>query len=898
MPDNETAYETGTETLGAGGTISGGSASFAWTTGDSLKRSLGVSGIAAILSITENSTDTYGFGESGTETITTGGEDMPGTVGFAWNQMGTDAYNLNQSNSGTLTGGGIQVSTSYNRTLSDTTSSSWGDTGADFLGGEDVLTGETDAYTWNQLTSDSMSVIETGVTSSPSSSTSEQLSGVRGQFGQTSDNGYDSLTTTTVAPGDVLLYVASESDNFSISQAWADSPRVIYSSDDTAGDEGSATAIGSDAYDIAEVGWRNSGDTTQSSDSYALDDYYYLSTTGFEDNTGSIEADGTNQGLENYTLNADGTNSLSGSGVSQSTLDFDELYTATTTESLSWGASLLDFYGTWVPYMNENSDTAYNCWTETGNSTVGDGYSSAYEFQIDQDTATVADYGTDNGGGEGGGTWDQYVSSGMSPLTDTYLDNNISGETATWSGGSVGYTSTFDGNELGLEFATDPYASCCPSIADAPAGPPSNDVGGALSGPLDPGDFGIDVPGPPAYDALYATVSSDSERIVGFLLPSPEIGVTTSSQTATGVMGGATEGNDGVSRSAPPSPTSTLITLAAAGRNPTDITLPTAGTEAVDPPPGSHLEPGAVPYVEGELPMSLRPARWGPGAAQQAVASNSMVLRPGVNTVNYDPYGTLQQSRMAALEDSSGMGSAVAAGIIQGGANSINGAQDALVGTVNLIPLAINKIEGNHVPYIPSSDWARNKFSSESDWTHDKSKLVGGTGVLTAATAGLGAGAAGTGAAASQTGTIVVQAEARLAVAAAGTAVTPATAAAVGGLGVGAIGQTVQMSVRDPDGGEGITRSEHAKLRSTQGRPVGQAVNDVQRAGPRDVFVQPDDGRFVVRGPNGREHIIEPSGELVTSLNRPNSAHIGRLRDGAIVPATEEQFQTLKAFVQ
>ena len=198
--------------------------------------------------------------------------------------------------------------------------------------------------------------------------------------------------------------------------------------------------------------------------------------------------------------------------------------------------------------------------------------------------------------------------------------------------------------------------------------------------------------------------------------------------------------------------------------------------------------------------MSLRPALWGPGAAPQAVASNSVLFRPGVNTVNYDPYGTLQQSRMAALEDSSGMGTAVMAGVLQGGANSINGAQDGVVGTVNLIPLAINKLEGNHVPYLPSPDWSRNKFSSESDWTHDKSKLVGGTGVLTAATAGLGAGAAGTGAAASQTGTIVVQAEGRLAVAAAGMAVAPATAAAAAGMGVGAIGQTVQMSAGNAGG--------------------------------------------------------------------------------------------------
>ena len=123
-----------------------------------------------------------------------------------------------------------------------------------------------------------------------------------------------------------------------------------------------------------------------------------------------------------------------------------------------------------------------------------------------------------------------------------------------------------------------------------------------------------------------------------------------------------------------------------------------------------------------------------------------------------------------------------------------------MVGTVNLIPLAINKIEGNHVPYLPSSDWARNKFVVESDQQYKAGKLLGGTGVMTLATAGLGAAAGGSGAAASQAGTIVVQAEGGLAVAAAGTAVSPVTAAAVGGMGVGAIGQTVQMSVGNSGG--------------------------------------------------------------------------------------------------
>jgi hypothetical protein len=102
----------------------------------------------------------------------------------------------------------------------------------------------------------------------------------------------------------------------------------------------------------------------------------------------------------------------------------------------------------------------------------------------------------------------------------------------------------------------------------------------------------------------------------------------------------------------------------------------------------------------------------------------------------------------------------------------------------------------------------------------------------------------------------------------------------------------------DPGDDPGLTRSRHARLRFGQGRPVAEVVNDVQKAVRRDVFVQPDDGRFVVRGAKGREHVIEADGEHVTSLRRPDAAHQARLRDGTIRPATEDEFQKLKEFVQ
>lgn len=96
----------------------------------------------------------------------------------------------------------------------------------------------------------------------------------------------------------------------------------------------------------------------------------------------------------------------------------------------------------------------------------------------------------------------------------------------------------------------------------------------------------------------------------------------------------------------------------------------------------------------------------------------------------------------------------------------------------------------------------------------------------------------------------------------------------------------------------GIKRSEHARLRSGQGRPIGEVVNDVQRAGRQDVFVQPDDRRYVVRGTKGREHVLEATGEHVTSLRRPDAAHQARMRDGTIRLATDDEFDTLKSFLQ
>jgi hypothetical protein len=101
----------------------------------------------------------------------------------------------------------------------------------------------------------------------------------------------------------------------------------------------------------------------------------------------------------------------------------------------------------------------------------------------------------------------------------------------------------------------------------------------------------------------------------------------------------------------------------------------------------------------------------------------------------------------------------------------------------------------------------------------------------------------------------------------------------------------------NPNGG--IQPTDHSRLRSSQGRPIGQVVNDVQRAGSNDVFIQVDDGRYVVRGPNAREHVIEPNGEHVTSIQpRTDSAHRKRLAAGTIRLATPVEYARLRDFVR
>jgi hypothetical protein len=92
-------------------------------------------------------------------------------------------------------------------------------------------------------------------------------------------------------------------------------------------------------------------------------------------------------------------------------------------------------------------------------------------------------------------------------------------------------------------------------------------------------------------------------------------------------------------------------------------------------------------------------------------------------------------------------------------------------------------------------------------------------------------------------------------------------------------------------------RSDHSRERGEAGRPVQQAFNDAQLAKQSDVFCQTD-GRYVVRGKKGREHIFEPGGELVTSIERPHKAHLNKIRRGERQPITIEEMEIFRELFQ
>ncbi|QYM92797.1 VENN motif pre-toxin domain-containing protein [Dickeya zeae] len=90
-----------------------------------------------------------------------------------------------------------------------------------------------------------------------------------------------------------------------------------------------------------------------------------------------------------------------------------------------------------------------------------------------------------------------------------------------------------------------------------------------------------------------------------------------------------------------------------------------------------------------------------------------------------------------------------------------------------------------------------------------------------------------------------------------------------------------------------ITQVEHASIRNKEGRPVGSVINDVQKSRPADILVQ-DDGRWVILGSNGRVHLVEQNGEVVTSFENPNKNTAQRINSGRWHRATNDELSNFK----
>ena len=95
------------------------------------------------------------------------------------------------------------------------------------------------------------------------------------------------------------------------------------------------------------------------------------------------------------------------------------------------------------------------------------------------------------------------------------------------------------------------------------------------------------------------------------------------------------------------------------------------------------------------------------------------------------------------------------------------------------------------------------------------------------------------------------------------------------------------------DSEQNYRKSDHAEQRKSEGRPVATAFIDVQRATQSEIFLQLD-GRYIVRGLKGREHIFEATGELITSYHRSHNAHLSKMRDGDRQPVTVGQYMIFK----
>lgn len=93
-------------------------------------------------------------------------------------------------------------------------------------------------------------------------------------------------------------------------------------------------------------------------------------------------------------------------------------------------------------------------------------------------------------------------------------------------------------------------------------------------------------------------------------------------------------------------------------------------------------------------------------------------------------------------------------------------------------------------------------------------------------------------------------------------------------------------------------RSEHSEQRRREGRRTGPAFTDAQRATRAQVAWDTQPGRFVVRGPLARYHVLDGSGVHVTQVSYTAKTWLDRHATGRWVALTDEQWEKFRALLQ
>ena len=292
----------GTQTLGAGGAITGGGNSFTFVQNNSDSHALNVTTNTVVIS--DGGSDSYSLSMMGTETYGTGGTVSSGSDSFTWAQLGLD--NLTMSEQGGGSAGGTY--TTYMVSEADNIDNSFSAVGTDILGASDTVRGGCDTYTWVQSRD-----VNTSVSDGGDSATEFGASGNAWDDFNLTESGSDTLTTDGHIYA-TITYTYSENSGAAdnVSETGGGSPPAW-----------SRTAAAADSYSVSDSGTITISDTvTTSYDSFSVSDSHSIS--GSMTTTAASSGDSlswSDQGINNDVVTAAGTKSTSGDNYSFTNLE-------------------------------------------------------------------------------------------------------------------------------------------------------------------------------------------------------------------------------------------------------------------------------------------------------------------------------------------------------------------------------------------------------------------------------------------------------------------------------------------------------------------------------------------------------------------------------------------------